>query len=61
MYVLKKGDKYMSDPAGFPSRVGLTTDKSKAYVIESIKEAEWMAYMSDMEVLHRGKEKEEKT
>ena len=50
MYVLKKGKNYMSDPAGFPSRVGLTTDKSKAYVIESIKEAEWIAYMSDMEV-----------
>ena len=59
MYILAKGDKYMADDKNFPSNVSLTKNIKDAYVfteyreatwIASIKEAEWMAYMSDMEV-----------
>lgn len=50
MYVLKQGNNYTSDPSEFPARIGMTTDKRAAYVIEERKEAEWMAYMLDMEV-----------
>ena len=60
MYILTKNNKYVADDTDFPARVSLTTNKNNACIVKEYREAEWIASVLDMEVLHHGKEKEEK-